>query len=270
MAITPHNLCLLATFCLPLYFSTQAILIFPVIDGLPNRDGSNSRVPQHGRIDILPLHNTRSRRPSPSSNFLERMAARFFGPSAAAGTPTHDNDVEVLWAAYVERCWKEWAILLPLTCTILLSSPPLFQMTGANTDHVVRCLLYVFIFRLMAVVPSSLALLFYFSKSEFRSGAFAKTWKRCADQNRLSSLHMPWIMLALPAISFCWGLVVVVIAVFLSAWRNGHSVIPPPTQTSGSAVTASTVTGTIVTIIVLIDVVWITWLVIRLRKFKTK
>ncbi|KAG6855634.1 hypothetical protein H0H87_012814 [Tephrocybe sp. NHM501043] len=77
-----------------------------------------------------------------------------------------------------------------------------------------------------------------------------------------------WLILLPLTTAMLMGLVIVLLAVFLSAWRNGLSAIPPSIQHAESMSTASMVSGTIVTMMVLVDAAWIIWLIVKLRRFE--
>ncbi|KAG6906151.1 hypothetical protein DXG01_015668 [Tephrocybe rancida] len=173
------------------------------------------------------------------------------------------NETEALWTTYIECRCKEWRILISIAGTILIASPPLLQMPGTNGDPIVRGFVYLSIFRLIATVFSALALMYYFHKSHFRSVTFALSWCQISGQHHYPCAHTQYVALASPVISFTWGIIFIILAFFLTLWRGGLSTNASP-MTNTHPFTSVSI-RLIITAMSLVDVAWISWLVVTLK-----
>ncbi|KAG6914485.1 hypothetical protein DXG01_016972 [Tephrocybe rancida] len=173
------------------------------------------------------------------------------------------NETEALWTTYIERRCKEWRILISIAGTILVASPPLLQMPGTNGDPIVRGFVYLSIFRLIATVFSALALMYYFHKSHFGSATFVLSWCQISGQRHYPCAHAQYITLASPVISFTWGIIFIILAFFLTLWRGGLSTNASPMTNTHPL--ASVSVRIIITAMSLVDVAWISWLVVTLK-----
>ncbi|KAG6906006.1 hypothetical protein DXG01_016350, partial [Tephrocybe rancida] len=173
------------------------------------------------------------------------------------------NETEALWTTYIERRCKEWRILISIAGTILVASPPLLQMPGTSGDPIVRGFVYLSILRLIGTVFSALALMYYFHKSHVRSATFALSWCQISGQRHHPCAHTQYITLASPVISFTWGIIFIILAFFLTLWRGGLSTNASP-NTNTHPLTSVSI-RIIITSMSLVDVAWISWLVVTLK-----
>ncbi|KAG6905281.1 hypothetical protein DXG01_003720 [Tephrocybe rancida] len=99
------------------------------------------------------------------------------------------------------------------------------------------------------------------------SHEFALIWKRSARLTNLSFSHMSWAILAfaLPAIAFGWGIVFIILAIFLSLWRNG--LVPDPSPSKGPELFVAAFARIFVTVMSLYDLAWLAWLIKTLNAF---
>ncbi|KAG6904969.1 hypothetical protein DXG01_005906 [Tephrocybe rancida] len=220
---------------IPTYYASQAIPILQsaqlMLDGKSADDvrvtrGSNHDTEQFDAAEGIDPHLDVDRNISP----LPTPPAAIPELSVPDTNHVRLNETKALWTTYIKCRCKEWRILISIAGMILVASPPLLQMPGTNGDPIVRGFVYLSIFRLIATVFSALALMYYFHKSHFRSAM---------------------------------GIIFIILAFFLTLWRGGLSTNTSPTTNTHPL--ASVSIRIIITSMSLVDVGWISWLVVTLK-----
>ncbi|KAG6920231.1 hypothetical protein DXG01_005000 [Tephrocybe rancida] len=99
-------------------------------------------------------------------------------------------------------------------------------MLGTNDGPVARALVYLSILRFFAAIPLAIVLRHYFNKPGFKSSEFSLVWDRSVEKYHQPPLYMPWTILAMPTIAFCWGIIFLIVALFTAIWHTGLSPNP--------------------------------------------
>ncbi|KAG6908540.1 hypothetical protein DXG01_004173 [Tephrocybe rancida] len=283
-------ICSIPLLFLPSFFASQAQLFLLNAAATQDPPGNDSTVPRDspsspetpvkdGDVEMITLpnmpHLTR-----PESAHISQTSPLPRGwnsppattpPLIPSTSPSERLDdvslkqVEPSWTAYTKRCHKIWLAVASSSGTALAASAPLLQMPGTNGSPVVRALVYLSILRFFVAISSAIVLRYYFKKPGFKSPDFSLLWDRSVKKHHQSPFYMPWTILALPTVAFCWGIIFFIVALFTAVWRTGLSPNPPALEDMDPL--ALILSRLIISMMTLIDAACLVWLVKVLRRF---
>ncbi|KAF5383140.1 hypothetical protein D9615_005037 [Tricholomella constricta] len=242
---TARNSCLSLLLFLPLYYLSQAMPILLAIkclhpesdstqildtidpSGATTRAAQTTGLPVHSNRDSIELGRITNSvvRPEPVYNNMRPSSLATFE------SPTLPR-IHTRWSAYVDARCREWVTVAASAGTLAATSPSILQMLSANDDPLARSLAFLSVSRAISAIAYAVILLLYFQHGQAKSGLFAMRWFNNVQVHENSVVCMPWTILAIPAIALCWGVILLILALFCSIWQAGYVASPsaPPTD----------------------------------------
>ncbi|KAF8071999.1 hypothetical protein FPV67DRAFT_1483469 [Lyophyllum atratum] len=262
---------------IPMYYASQALPVLRCLEDLlsSNSEGAFTITSVIGQAATAashpPVEFTDITRPVPAH--LDRNTTTCL-PLEGVSTNTavfFDEPTEGLrmaWSSYIDSRYREWAAVATSACTFAAASPAVLQLPSMNGNPITCSLVFLAILRAMAAIIYASMFLLYFRQPPTKSAYFAMGWFKI-QKNSHSSQCTPWMMLALPAVSLCWGVILMMLALFFSLWSDGFAA-SPPTQTNIGEPQSSTemILRILITTMSLVDLWAILWTLKTLQKFK--
>ncbi|KAF5383141.1 hypothetical protein D9615_005039 [Tricholomella constricta] len=290
---TARNSCLSLLLFLPLRYLSQAIPILLAICLHPEPDSSqildamdpSSATARAAQTTGLPIRCNRNSselgrttssiaRPEPVYNNMGPSSSAIFESPTTPRFPSIDfvhgvsnptDRIHTRWSAYVDARCREWVIVATSAGTLAAVSPSILQMLGANDDPLTRSLAFLSVSRAISAIAYAVILLLYFQHGQAKSGLFAMRWFNNVQVHENSVVCMPWTILAIPAIALCWGVILLILALFCSIWQAGYVASPsaPPTDAHS---TIDVLMRVIITVWFALDVASILWIFKTLKE----
>ncbi|GLB40477.1 hypothetical protein LshimejAT787_0803480 [Lyophyllum shimeji] len=246
---------------IPVYYASQASPVLRLLEGVLGNEERASTSPSIGSsqaatttlavvLDIV--------RPDPAHL---RRHATYDLPTTSTIHPATLRLLDDLkerfrmaWCTFMDSRNREWALIAKSACTFAAASSGILQIPGMTADPIIRGFVFLAIFRALAAALYAAILLHYFRQPRTRTAHFAVLWlQRHACHRSPARRYTSWTMFSLPAVAFCWGVILMILTLVCSIWRDPPEFMTYPVNGGHHRPLKGTALRTLITVLSLLD-----------------